>query len=561
MSIDDQFKEAIQRHPQEARSHFEVVDPGVWRVDESGRISGLGEEWMGPFRFVINGACYDAFGLRSRVVESQKTFLRDVGVLREGEARWRLPMVLSVVALSLIGCLVWKGLTFVHSKKSPAFLIHRWSFNKSLLDSATGGLASCIGDGNLLWNEDGTALKLTGGAGCVRGVLLGKNVIPTDGTPFTVEVWATHRSVRSWSRIFEFGTSYKNMLNMCWTAGDSLEEDRFQLYDGFPRHYSRDDKILAPYGIGVPYHISMVVEPNREGDGFTHFTFARRDTKTGAILACGGDKVGIPWNIRQLRDGCLYLGTHNQHPNRTSDAVADYDEVRIWRAALSEGQLSINAKNGPDELPDHVFVRKPDANAEANGKNAVDELFALAEKRRMDNRRTDDCAAGARQVPVPSTSMSAEDMYKRGMSFKQGDGCAHDFGKAFEWFMKGASLGNAAAQLELGEAYEKGRGVARNDSESAKWYLKAGSRGNALACLKIGECYADGRGVNANNDEAVKWFRKGAELGNAHAGFRLGSMYEHGSGVTKDMNEAEFWYKKSAGLGNSYAAEALRRLH
>ena len=72
MSLDDVFREQIGKRPREAKSHFEVVDPGSWRLDRQNALIGLGVDWVGPFRFDLGGVTYEAFGLRSRIVSSQR---------------------------------------------------------------------------------------------------------------------------------------------------------------------------------------------------------------------------------------------------------------------------------------------------------------------------------------------------------------------------------------------------------------------------------------------------------------------------------------------------------
>ncbi len=81
IQIDSEFRNAVNSHPQRAKSHFEFVDPGVWRYDVAGRLGGLGKEWVGPFPFHIAGVKYEAYGLRSGILASQMLFLDDLGIV------------------------------------------------------------------------------------------------------------------------------------------------------------------------------------------------------------------------------------------------------------------------------------------------------------------------------------------------------------------------------------------------------------------------------------------------------------------------------------------------
>lgn len=105
MSLDDVFREQIGKRPREAKSHFEVVDPGSWRLDRQDALIGLGVDWVGPFRFDLDGVTYEAFGLRSRIVSSQRQFLADMGISYH-EGGWSPKFLLvGIVALAVV-CLV-----------------------------------------------------------------------------------------------------------------------------------------------------------------------------------------------------------------------------------------------------------------------------------------------------------------------------------------------------------------------------------------------------------------------------------------------------------------------
>ena len=98
-----------------------------------------------------------------------------------------------------------------------------------------------------------------------------------------IMILVKYMAVQHWSRIFEVGTSYMNMLNMCWTRGGDINSDSVQLYRGFPSTiFFRDDE-LAPYELGVEYHISLVVTPLQ--GGYTRFSYAKRDAQSGKVIS------------------------------------------------------------------------------------------------------------------------------------------------------------------------------------------------------------------------------------------------------------------------------------
>ena len=107
--IDEIFRKAVMDHPKMAKSHFEMVDPGVWRFDVSGRLSGLGDEWIGPYQFCEGGVDYEAYGLRKGIFASQTVFLADLGISVPERGLSGLVKVVSVAigACLLVAVSVW----------------------------------------------------------------------------------------------------------------------------------------------------------------------------------------------------------------------------------------------------------------------------------------------------------------------------------------------------------------------------------------------------------------------------------------------------------------------
>ena len=204
------------------------------------------------------------------------------------------------------------------------------------------------------WNDGKSAVILEGGQAGTSGLDLGENLIPTSGTPFTVEIWARQLSPQWWARIFEVGSASGDMMNMSWNREGNVMADSLQLYQGDGSPFYEDDA-LAPYEIGRMFHISLVVIPH-DGGGI-EFRIARRDVKSGEPIRKKRVQAPDRWDVTKLCPLHFYLGhthDHNGHPNMfggTHDASAEYDEVRIWNRVLSDGELTRNARLGPNELP------------------------------------------------------------------------------------------------------------------------------------------------------------------------------------------------------------------
>lgn len=240
-------------------------------------------------------------------------------------------------------------------------LLHRWSFSGDFTDSAGNATGMYFGRSACAWRADGRAVSLAGGNYGQSAVCLGRDVVPADNTPFTIEIWATQREPRRQGRIFEattsMGSSYNaNMMAMSWSWDTDISKEQVWAWKAGTDHsYVQgtasfwEDGAMAPYSLGVEYHISAVVEPDKLGDGRTFFHFAKRDAATGNILAETSGFARDGWAPSLLAGAELWLG-RSTFPN-DNDAAADYDEVRIWKGALSDEQLSENARSGPDELP------------------------------------------------------------------------------------------------------------------------------------------------------------------------------------------------------------------
>jgi hypothetical protein len=67
---------------------------------------------------------------------------------------------------------------------------------------------------------------------------------------------------------------------------------------------------------------------------------------------------------------------------------------------------------------------------------------------------------------------------------------------------------------------------------------QAAEMGDAQAQLELGQMYYEGKKVPQDYAEAARWYRKSAEQGNVHAQNLLGKRYEAGEGVPQDYAEA-----------------------
>lgn len=247
-----------------------------------------------------------------------------------------------------------------------AKLAHRWSFTGNLTDSVGGSNAQVANNDTpntgLTSTQNTTDYTLAGGAKATSDYIsLGSNLLSnlqTGGVqPVTIELWATQNLAQNWSRIFNFGTddgtnpSTNESLRMTWTQGTDVNADQVA-WEGMAAAYAPGN---SPYVPGASYHIVMTIVPAVFSNGV--ITTGARVTWYSAP-ASGSQTAGHPLygakgsfnttaDLRALLDSACTLGRSYYGDNTAS---ASYDEVRIWKGALSETERELFQLLGPDNM-------------------------------------------------------------------------------------------------------------------------------------------------------------------------------------------------------------------
>ena len=130
--------------------------------------------------------------------------------------------------------------------------------------------------------------------------------------------------------------------------------------------------------------------------------------------------------------------------------------------------------------------------------------------------------------------------------------------QAFEWYKKGAVVGEGASMYRVALCYKNGNGTDEDQREAIKWLEEAYAladkddrtkRNKGFIAREIGHIYRE----QENGAQAFEWYKKGAEAGNGSSILKLGLSYKYGVGTDKDQQEALKWLTKAYTLLKDYA--------
>ena len=319
----------------------------------------------------------------------------NVKLVKEGLGILEVGSIASTCTMDVIGGMA-NGIPAAAFDASM-FLAHRWSFNGDLTDSVGGQTATT---GGSISYDEGATVTLPGGKSGAGWVALGGDVLPKDGSPVTIEIWARQNAVKNWGRIFDIhGGNEQNDFYMSWSNGTNLNGDQVELKTGNTVRWQITNN-FGPYTLGTEYLIVATLEPNFEGSGNTRYTFRKVDPATGTILKTAykdiADSMGSPAKISQTQ---FWLGHSIYGSYGDNDAAASYNEVRVWKAALTVEQLLAQACYGADQV-----AFQPAAALNGRGYFTLDEAFAAAS---AGNTITIRASQDAHPVSIYKTTLGA----------------------------------------------------------------------------------------------------------------------------------------------------------
>jgi len=219
-------------------------------------------------------------------------------------------------------------------------MLHRWTFSEEggpgtiFRDDVRGAQATLVRGGTLAGSAIAGQVTLAGGPKNSADYVALPGGLLRHKTDATIEVWATLHSLKSWSRIFDIGSSTGNNLFIAWSQGTSPSTDRTGFTVNGVEHSL--DRVLAPFTIGVQHHIVLSIDGEGGSGGQTRLTFYLDGVPRGAFET--------PYRLRDLIDDHFWLG-RSHYSDETANA--SYDEVRLHDRAYTQAEIRQVYLRGP----------------------------------------------------------------------------------------------------------------------------------------------------------------------------------------------------------------------
>ncbi|MDE1191188.1 MAG: T9SS type A sorting domain-containing protein [Arachidicoccus sp.] len=117
---------------------------------------------------------------------------------------------------------------------------------------------------------------------------------------------------------------------------------------------------------------------------------------------------------------------------------------------------------------------------------------------------------------INSDSLRLADIHKYyslAKQYKDGNGVAIDYSKAFDFFSRAAALGDAQSTYAVAYMHYKGLGTAQDYTIAAQLFAQGAYEGRDNSEYFYALCLRNGYGVMQNEDSAQYWLKKAASFG------------------------------------------------
>lgn len=278
------------------------------------------------------------------------------------------------------------GTAAAYAKCQPLVLKHRWSFNEAagtgtngfaLTDSAGGANAFIRTNGTANATRTGTQITLPGGASATAPYIdLPNGILSSRSGDATYEGWVTINGNQTWSRLFDFGSSFANggaeilapggtgngneYLLLSAQIGGTQTQNRLELSEGGVS-YASDPTV--PYTAGVEFHFAVVYDSDGSATGGPRITYYRNGTATTSI--------DTPVKLRDVTDNNNWLGRSNWMAD--ANLQGSWNEFRVYDGAMAADDVAASRTAGVGTVtqPLHVDLFTADKTTITQGDSAT----------------------------------------------------------------------------------------------------------------------------------------------------------------------------------------------
>lgn len=336
-------------------------------------------------------------------------------------------------------------------------------------------------------------------------------------------------------------------VGQMYAEGDGVEKDPVKAFEFFKRS-SVDGNRDATFELGRCYFDGLGTEMDQDRGyelvlSSANEGFAPAQNYIGAIYANGekvekNDDIAFEWLKKSADQGfpkALFNVSRFYHMDKYKDDAKCIE--CLYKAA--EGKY-------PDALYFVAMRIIRGADKERSIHDAIEQLnlaaskgFALADNQlgmmyfRGDHVEKDYVEA-EKHLLAAAEKGNTDAMYTLGRIYHS-DTDMHDSRKAFKWFERAATDGDARAMGWAGEAYYFGRGVNSDYRRAFKLFKKSAKAGVKYSMYWVGKLYREGNGVNKNVDKARKWLDRAIDAGFHQADYEMGLMY-----LERDIEEKRY---------------------
>ena len=250
----------------------------------------------------------------------------------------------------------------VRSGNGTAGLVHRYMFDegqgRTVEDSVSGKDGEVKGDG-YSWGKG--MLTLPGGPSVSAPYVDLPNGIISKLEDATFEAWVTVNEVRSWARIFDFGSTSVPGGELHGPGGSGTGVDFISLASATGFGIKFQSLQIAHSDSGHPPLIQNTPEQTTKVKEEFHVAVVFDSTVRKAIYYRDGEFV-TDLDTRQIKleninDVNNWLGRSNYDWDHNLQGA--FNEFRIWDRALTPEQISRNFGDGPDGVNPPTVINPP----------------------------------------------------------------------------------------------------------------------------------------------------------------------------------------------------------